>query len=408
LCYHTELRLGEIKIQERGYLATAYQAAIQVFEEQFMSFGHTEKARDADINNTKIGYHKGEFTQRFAQDIMFLSILLHEAKENGYSGTANILSKLQRSLDYLHTDLYSTQYWKKSDGSNTSLAYNSPSMGLLLQAMSFVKEYAYNDLTTNTRRSNVDWIYDESLYYLNNTYLTQKIASGCQTGSTFVSAVQGQRICTASNGKPYSSFKANILGVHLGGLALSSVFNPSSTPQDYQFYSRAFEMAQYLRALSFTTNGGNKLQLVGGGNAQGQQVSAGYVSWHAMSLAQFAHATTYTPFNQVPDSMFQREAEAIMNGFKEAYTAMGNTMPEYFNPDYSGRSSDSGLEYLYALAWVAGSQSFINWLDGEVRAKRGTASGTPAIVDTARGLDAEFHRAITGLTAGMLRGLTFS
>jgi hypothetical protein len=373
-----------------------------------MSFGHTEKARDADINNTKIGYHKGEFTQRFAQDIMFLSILLHEAKENGYSGEANILSKLQRSLDYLHTDLYSTQYWRTSSGSNTGLAYNSPSMGLLLQAMAFVKEYAYNDLTTNTRRANVDWIYDEVLYYLNNTYLTKDIASGCQAGNTFVSAVQGKRVCTAPNGKPSSSFKANILGVHMGGLALDSAFNPSSTEQNYTFYTRATEMGQYLQALSFDTNGGNKLQLVGGGGAQGDYVSAGYVSWHAMSLAQLAHATDYTPFTGVPSSMFQREAEAIMNGFKEAYTAMGGQMPEYFSPDYSYRSSESGLEYLYALAWVAGSQSFINWLDGEVRSKRGTASGTPAIVDTARGLDAEFHRAITGLTAGMLRGLTFS
>ena len=70
-------------------------------------------------------------------------------------------------------------------------------------------------------------------------------------------------------------------------------------------------------------------------------------------------------------------------------------------------------EWLYSLAWT-GDQSAIDWLDNINIAKYGVSTSEPVIsrvaksdVDDGNSSEANFHRALSGLTAGMLKELTF-
>jgi hypothetical protein len=189
-------------------------------------------------------------------------------------------------------------------------------------------------------------------------------------------------------------------------------------------------------ALSFGDSTG-KLQNVGGarpteeGDDEGSMVSSGYTSWHAMGLAQAAHATVYTSrYADRPNSMFMSEAELIAKGFQIVEQNITQTtskgtfgiVPKYFvGFDYNIEGQLDASEELYALVWVAkpSNQSIITWLDAHLAEKYkrdgNFVSGEPVIVTAARtdeqsgvGNETNFHRALCGLAAGMLNGVTFN
>jgi hypothetical protein len=422
---------------------SAYDASVKVFEEHFLNGSHMEAAQTSTAH--------ANYPFRTAYDVMFLSILHSHAKSKGYSRLPDVLSKLQRGIEYIYEDLYNNQYWKNADGTNSGLAYNSPSMGVVLQAAIFVKKFAYNDLTTNLRREKIDWIYDEMKYWLNHTYLTERVKNQtCSEGYLFREIVSGKRsdgstipdsvrFCSGTHGTLKSGFSANIVAVHMGALALDSDFfhKPTNPNQkDYQFYDRIVEMGQFLMALSFGDSTG-KLQNVGGarpteeGDDEGSMVSSGYTSWHAMGLAQAAHATVYTSrYADRPNSMFMSEAELIAKGFQIVEQNITQTtskgtfgiVPKYFvGFDYNIEGQLDASEELYALVWVAkpSNQSIITWLDAHLAEKYkrdgNFVSGEPVIVTAARtdeqsgvGNETNFHRALCGLAAGMLNGVTFN
>lgn len=400
----------------------AYSTSKLVFNEFFLTKQHVEKAAGGY-------YHTTPYQQRLAIDIMFLSVLEHEATVRGDSSFAySVMNELMTAMEDLHTDIFSDLYW---EGSN---AWQTPGLALQFRASVFIKYFNWPRITYSLYQTHINEIYNNSKSYLISSYKTNMGGSGLESG-TIQQITQWQHKFPAYGTTTKSSMAVNEQACAAHALAMDSfLLCNDGVPTDYPYRNDISDLGNFLRAMAFADATGTK-HLVNTGGApetlRTDYVSTGYTSWVAMCLSQAAFGTVYTSGLAIqPNSVFNTEANLIKEGFKAAWANLGY-MPEYF-----GAFGDAGTDhkittnpddqspYLYCMSFL-GDQSFIDWIDNAVLANAANTStihsntvqpvtGEPIIVSCARADEsggttgeAMFHRALEGLTGGMIKSLNF-
>ncbi|MFZ4453997.1 hypothetical protein [Salibacterium aidingense] len=402
-------------------MATAYQNARDVFNTYFAgSKGHLDTMDDYENPDTGEVYHDGAHFMRLALDIQFLSVLeyfaCHITGENQTFKEAG--EKLNEAIEKLHLK------WRE-EGMDTVRPFDAPGMSLTLQAMIYAKRYNYKRLKSvdSPVQTMVDELYHRSKENLEDEYLHSIVQDSTRT---FRQHVLDQEYREPSTYTPY--FSTNIVALYGASLALDSYLithqqnnDKSSAPADYPLYGRIEEIGYYIKAMNYNHQVEGREGKVGGGESSSRrnEIHAGYNSWVAWSIAQMAFGLVYPPsIADDNDSVFFSESREMQDGFTATYYRSNKTVP--FIYDRNGTIMDGGnaVGYLYPMVFAetAGSDSFLPWLDEAVYAYcEREQIGSPfkdAIVriceidhDTTGSF---FHRALTGLTMGMLRGLTFS
>lgn len=375
---------------------TAFEAAKIVFQRDFIGGNHLQDSRLKASHSSA-----NEF--KLAVDAAFLSVYTYEAKRRSDPTYTAALAELNKAIGYLHSKV-------STDETKFSKAYDAPGTGFILQSAVLIKKFNISDLTA-TRQSQVNYLYDKTKLWLNNTYNS---TSG--NGRTYRYNVENQVMSGTGEAK-LPPFAVNIIAIHGGALALDSdlLFKQYgiNSPTDYPHRNTIANIGNYMRALNFGDNfTQGRLGNVGGAR---NYVDTGYLSWHGLGLAQMAHGTVYTQnFWQRPSSAFMTEADGISKGFKTVYNNKSNIPQEFRGFGTTILASNNVSEWLYSLAWT-GDQSTVDWIDSLNAAKYGYSASGPVIsrvaasdVDDGNSSEANFHRALSGLTAGMMKNLTFN
>ena len=373
---------------------TAFEASKIVFNRDFINGNHLVDSRLKDSHSSA-----NEF--KLAIDTAFLSVYTSQAKNKADSTYTASLAELNKSIGYLYSKVTTNE-------SQFAEAYDAPGTALILQSVIMIKKFNMSDLTA-TRQTQVNYLYDKTKQWLNAKYNS---VSG--NGYTYKYNVENQ-IISGSGESKNAPFAINIVALHGGALALDSDFLHKqygiNTPTSYPYRNDISNIGNYVKAVNFgdyTTQG----RLGNSGGAR-NYVDTGYMSWHGLGLAQMAHGTVYTQyFSERPSSTFMTEAEAVVDGFETVYNYT-NAIPHEFNGfGTTIKTATDHREWLYSLAW-SGNQSQIDWIDDINILKYGTSTD-PVIsrvalsdVNDGNSSEANFHRALSGLTAAMLKGTTF-
>ncbi|MEK5231835.1 hypothetical protein MHB42_08660 [Lysinibacillus sp. FSL K6-0232] len=361
---------------------SAFEASKLVFNEHFVAGNHLGTD------------HSTSHYMRLAIDIGFLSVYTSQAKNKNDATYATALAKLNQAIDTLYTDV-------SSNANNyANNAFQDPGTAQIFTASILVKKFNMSDLTA-TRQTRVNYLYNNTKSWLNNTYNNKLVNNMTQT---FRQVVESQ----TTNASGDAPFSVNIVALYGGALALDSDFlfkqYGVNQPTDYPFRNNIANIGNYIKAINFgnyTTEG--RLSHVG---SVRNYVDAGYISWHGKGLALMAHGTVYTPsFATRPSSVFMTEADAIAKGFQTVYSKHNYIPEQFYGFGSSVKVSTNRSQWLYPLTWT-GSQQTVNWLDA-INRPSGSYSG-PVIVAVARQDTQALHRAIEGLTGAMLKGLYFN
>lgn len=374
---------------------TAFEASKIVFNRDFSTGNHLMDSRLKASHSSA-----NEF--KLAVDTAFLSVYTSQAKSKNDPTYSTALAELNKSIGYLYSKVTANE-------AQFANAYNAPGTGFILQTSILIKKFNMSDLSI-TRQNQVNYLYDKSKLWLNNAYNS---TSG--NGKTFRYNVENQ-VTSGSGESTLAPFAVNILAIHGGALALDSdlLFKKYgvNNPTDYPNRNMIANIGNFVKNVNFGNYGTQgRLGNVGGAR---NYVDPGYLSWHGLGLAQMAHGTVYTQkFSQRPSSVLMTEAEAITTGFKGVYNSRASIPNEFRGFGGTILASTDVREWLYSLAW-SGDQLAINWLDSINEMKYGASTSEPIIskvaksdVDDGNSSEANFHRAVSGLTAGMLKELTF-
>ncbi|RDI41666.1 hypothetical protein [Falsibacillus pallidus] len=378
---------------------SAFEASKIVFQEHFITGNHLQDSRLK-------APHSGANEMRLAEDAAFLSVYTYQAKQKGDSTYTSALSELNKSIAYLYSKVSTNESQFKN-------AFQAPGTGLILQASIMMKKFNMSDLSA-ARQDQVNYLYNNTKSWLNSAY-----NSTASNGYTFRYNVEHQ-ITTGSGENIKAPFAVNILAIYAGALALDSDFlfknYGVNSPTDYPYRNDIANIGNYLKAVGFgdySTEG--RLTNVGGGR---DGVGTGYATWVGLGLSQIAHGTVYTQyFSQRPSSTFMTEAEAVTKGMQTVYANRSNSLiPSGFYGFAQSSLTDATdvRAELYALAWT-GDQGAVNWIDSINGLVYTNSSEGPVICRVAASdvndgdtSETNFHRAVSGLTAGMLNGVSFN
>ncbi|MGD6894277.1 hypothetical protein [Bacillus infantis] len=390
----------------------AFETSKMIFNQKFIAEKHIDKVISSRKVNPKDHFGlNGNF--KSALDIMFLSTLEYQAERKNDPIAPTVLNELEKLVREVYLDLFvdgqDVKYWESN-------AYVSPTLGLLTQSLLMVDHYNKPRFAINSTKTRVDIMLNGQgdgrgfMYWLNNTYLTK--GNSNLKNNYYYQDVRGlASLPVSADGYAKGTFSINIPALHAGALALDAQFKRERGVTENPFRDRIVEIGQYLKYLNYGPSS-YKLSKVGGnrienGVHEGDMASAGYTSWAAMSLAMIAHGTTTTgSLSEKPDSMFITEAKLMQEGFKETYRRTNpQSIPTYFYGFGTSPVGGDAREYLYSMAWT-GDQSFITWLDDINIVKHGSGS-SPVILRVANSSEQNFHRALSGLTAGMHKNIHF-
>ncbi|MFD2707124.1 hypothetical protein [Salibacterium lacus] len=406
-------------------MGTAYEAARKVFIEHFREGKHVEKSKTKDS-------HTGELIMRFAMDIQFLSLLENKARSNGDHHVADeALTQLEDAFDFVYRNVTAdgNEYYER-----TSI-FNSPSASLMAQACIYMRYYNFSRLSDHNpdTQQRTEMLKDDLMTEMTDVYINDTYGDY----GTFQEIVRAQEYRNASENLPV--FSINIISLYGAALAMDSYLmhhafenDGESVPKDYKRYGgydRIVEIGDFIKAMDYDhMDGKGRENKIGGGRELSNTVSAGYTSWVAWSEAQiaFGHCYDVSSIEAENNSVYTQEADAVWEGFQTTYERDGVIHENYY--DHGGTAVEGNkIGYLYPMVFSCTKEKdkYVKWLDNNVHdfcdAQQEKNNGDEAVVRLAR-IDVEttttvngdpfydepfFHRALTGLTMGMIKNISF-
>lgn len=399
---------------------SAYQTSKLVFNEVFVNRNHiTDQIEYLTHNTSKsIAVSDKETSWRLATDIQFLSILENQARVKSENTFAeSVLFHLDLALKYLDSQLIHESFYTKLFSAFT--AQN-------LIALTFVKKFNIQALKNKGYNQSVKAVNKYLSLFLDsaiNSYTTGKVSwnttiFGPNSGSlTYEQVTREKKHVLAPNGIKRFVGSLNVYALIGGALGLYGALLVGGNPSNYIHRGKIVDLGNL--AIDMSANGNETighLNNIGGGRSDGEYISTGYVSWVVRGLAQMATGTTFELLN--PVSMFMTEANFIKQGI---FTVLENKgyMPDKFSDFYGNNANTSGEDLssdktplLYELAWC-GDQTTIDVMEKSLTMRHGLGVLNPIIVDCILfdegGTSESYtHRALAGLTGGMIKGLNFN
>jgi hypothetical protein len=397
---------------------SSYEASRMAFYEVFVNRNHLDvQVRNATHNTRLSDSADGKETAwRLATDLQFLSILENRARLRGDMYFADFV------LVYINVALNLLDEQLKEETFFTNMF--SPFTAQNLIALTFVKKLNSGALAQNSQ-------YNKALSTV-ETYLPVFLNSAVQSYSagiatwdttlfgpgsgtlTYEQLAKEQRHIISSNGIKRFAGSLNTYSIMGGALGLYGALLTDVAPISYEHRNKIVTLGNLAIAMSESGSATiGHLNNIGGGRSEGGEVSTGYASWVARGLAQIATGTTFDLYT--PTSKYMKEANLIKQGLLTVLSRKGY-MPDKFtdfsgnhaNTDGNNLKSDKTI-YLYELAWC-GDQEAINVIEKHLADKHGLGRCKPIIIDSllsdedeANGSNA--HRALAGLTAGMIKSL---
>ncbi|WP_442599881.1 hypothetical protein [Neobacillus sp. D3-1R] len=400
---------------------SSYEASKIAFTEVFVKRNHIETQVGYPSHNTTLSNSvaEKETAWRLATDIQFLSILEHQGRLNGEVHLAElVLEHLNLALTKLEEQLKQETFY---------LNLFSPYTAQNLIAFTFVKkyninalEYKYDSMATSIVETYLPLFLRSAVdSYKETTVTWEPTLFGDGSGTlTYEELTEEKRHIVAPNGIKRFAGSLNVYSIMGGALGLYGALLSEVPPNRYEYRNEIVELGKL--AISMSDSGNRSighLNNIGGGRKDGGFISTGYASWVARGLAQMGTGTTFE-LNH-PKSMFMDEAQQIKQGLLTVLSRKGY-MPDVF-VDFYGRNSfntrDVDLEtdktiYLYELAWC-GDQVAMDTIESHLATKHGLGKEHPIIIDSLLSdensvLGSNAHRALAGLTAGMIKSLYFN
>lgn len=399
---------------------SAFEASKLVFYEVFVNRKHlTNQIKYLSHNTAKSKVVADKETSwRLAIDIQFLSILENKARVKGEHTLAeSVLSQLDFALRNLDSQLNDERFFIKSFSPYT--AHN-------LVALTFVKKFNMQALSKKGYSQSVKAVEKYLPIFLKSAvdaYTTGKVTwntaiFGPNSGSrTYEQVTREQKHVIADNRMKRFVGSLNVYALIGGALGLYGALLVKEKPAGYIHRSKIVDLGNL--AIAMSANGNSMighLNTIGGGRLDGGLISAGYASWVVKGLAQMATGTTFDLYN--PASKFMKEAHAIKQGLLTVLKNKG-FMPDIFSDFHGNQAKTSRKDLssdrtplLYELAWC-GDQTAIDLIEKHMAAKHGIGKQNPIILDCilfdeGGSTESYTHRALAGLTGGMIKGLNFN
>jgi hypothetical protein len=398
---------------------SSYEASKIAFNEVFVNRNHINtQVRSATHNTTLSTSVDGKDTAwRLATDIQFLSILENQGRIHGEFYFADfVLVYLNLAISKLDEQLKQETFYKNMF---------SPFTAQNLIAFTFVEKFNMGSLQNKNYSNAVTAVGTYLPAFLNSAVesFTNGITSwnttlfGPGSGTlTYEQLAKEKRHIISQNGLIRFANSLNVYSIIGGALSIYGALLSGVEASNYQHRNKIVNLGNL--AIDMCVSGNltiGHLNNIGGGRTDGGEISTGYASWVARGLAQMATGTTFELYN--PQSMYMNEANNIKKGLLTVLSRKGY-MPDKFS-NFNGSNANTrgdNLEgdktiYLYELAWC-GDQDAMNTIEKHLSEKHGLGRCNPIIVDSlltdVTGAGSNAHRALAGLTAGMIKSLNFN
>lgn len=399
---------------------SAYEVSKMAFKELFINRNHMANQIVNLTHNTTAStkFADKETAWRLANDIQFLSMLESQARiKNDLVFAQSVLSELDLAIRSMGEQLDKETFHQK---------LFSPFTAQYLVALTFAKKF--NNLELRNKGFTVAQGYVNKYLpvflksavdsYTTGTAIWNEPLFGLGSGTiTYEQLTKKKLGIIAENG--IKRFAGSLNGYALigGALSMYGALLSGTTPTTYEHRSKIVDLGNL--CIDMSANGDDvlgHLNNIGGGREEGAYASTGYTSWVARGLAQMSTGTTFVFYN--PNSMFMREARLIEKGLLTVLSRKGYMPDKFYDLDGShantigGNLSGDKTIYLYELAWC-GQQETIDTIEKHLAVNHGLGKCNPIIFDSLLSdeggmLESNLHRAMAGLTGGMIKGLEFN